>query len=170
MLLSKWQCMLRNKSIKCESNWPITKNWDKLQNETGGSSKNTNWLTIRSNFKLEIQAHKTLTTDAPMALLCTTANFFGGKYDLFQLHRQIIHQNDGISMINWLESSPLAQLRKVTRLHLLFGLFFVPADSQLSEISPTVETTVLLFLLLYLSCKGCTVCCWYIWSFPLNGT
>ena len=124
MLLSKWQCMLRNKSIKCESNWPITKNWDKLQNETGGSSKNTNWLTIRSNFKLEIQAHKTLTTDAPMALLCTTANFFGGKYDLFQLHRQIIHQNDGISMINWLESSPLAQIRKMTRLHLLFGLFF----------------------------------------------
>ena len=26
--------------------------------------------------------------------------FFGGKYDLIQLHRQIIHQNDGISMRN----------------------------------------------------------------------
>ena len=25
---------------------------------------------------------------------------FGGKYDLIQLHRQIIHQNDGISMRN----------------------------------------------------------------------
>ena len=23
--------------------------------------------------------------------------FFGGKYDLIQLHRQIVHQNDGIS-------------------------------------------------------------------------
>ena len=32
--------------------------------------------------------------------------FFGGKYDLIQLHRQIIHQNDGISMRNWLKSSP----------------------------------------------------------------
>ena len=26
--------------------------------------------------------------------------FFGGKYDLIQLHRQIMHQNDGISMRN----------------------------------------------------------------------
>ena len=26
--------------------------------------------------------------------------FFGDKYDLIQLHRQIIHQNDGISMRN----------------------------------------------------------------------
>ena len=26
--------------------------------------------------------------------------FFGGKYDLIQLHRQIIHQNDGISIIH----------------------------------------------------------------------
>ena len=26
--------------------------------------------------------------------------FFGGKYDLIQLHRQITHQNDGISMRN----------------------------------------------------------------------
>ena len=34
--------------------------------------------------------------------------FFDGKYDLIQLHRQIIHQNDGISMRNWLKSSPPA--------------------------------------------------------------
>ena len=34
--------------------------------------------------------------------------FFGGKYDLIQLHRRIIHQNDGISMRNWLKSSPPA--------------------------------------------------------------
>ena len=26
--------------------------------------------------------------------------FFGGKYDLIQLHRQIMHQNDEISMRN----------------------------------------------------------------------
>ena len=26
--------------------------------------------------------------------------FFGGKYDLIQLHRQIIHQNDGVFMRN----------------------------------------------------------------------
>ena len=31
---------------------------------------------------------------------------FGGKYDLIQLHRQIIHENDGIFMRNWLKSSP----------------------------------------------------------------
>ena len=41
-------------------------------------------------------------------LLCTTTNFFGGKYDLIQLHRQIIHQNDGISMRNSLKPSPPA--------------------------------------------------------------
>lgn len=34
--------------------------------------------------------------------------FFGGKYDLIQLHRQIIHQNDGISMRNSLKPSPPA--------------------------------------------------------------
>ena len=28
--------------------------------------------------------------------LCTVTIFFSGKYDLIQLHRQIIHQNDGI--------------------------------------------------------------------------
>ena len=33
--------------------------------------------------------------------LCTATNIsFGGKYDLIHLHRQIIHQNDGISMRN----------------------------------------------------------------------
>ena len=32
--------------------------------------------------------------------------FFGGKYDLIQLQRQIIHQNDGISMRNSLKPSP----------------------------------------------------------------
>ena len=34
--------------------------------------------------------------------------FFGGKYDLIQLHRQIIRQNDGISMRNSLKPSPPA--------------------------------------------------------------
>ena len=34
--------------------------------------------------------------------------FFGDKYDLIQLHRQIIHQNDGISMRNSLKPSPPA--------------------------------------------------------------
>ena len=33
---------------------------------------------------------------------------FGGKYDLIQLHRQIIHQNDGISMRTSLRPSPPA--------------------------------------------------------------
>ena len=35
--------------------------------------------------------------------------FFCGNYDLIQLHRQIIHQYDGISMRNWLKSSPPVQ-------------------------------------------------------------
>ena len=34
--------------------------------------------------------------------------FFGDKYDLIQLHRQIEGQNDGISMRNSLKSSPTA--------------------------------------------------------------
>ena len=29
-----------------------------------------------------------------MTSLCTSTNFFGGKYDLIKLHRQIINQND----------------------------------------------------------------------------
>ena len=33
---------------------------------------------------------------------------FGGKYDLIQLHRQIIHQNDGIFIRNLLKPSPPA--------------------------------------------------------------
>ena len=33
---------------------------------------------------------------------------FGGKYDLIQLHRQIIHQNDRIFKRNWLIPSPPA--------------------------------------------------------------
>ena len=46
--------------------------------------------------------------------------FFGGKYDLIQLHRQIIHQNAGISMRSWLKSSPTAlfiyNLKKTTKM------------------------------------------------------
>ena len=44
--------------------------------------------------------------EAPMALLCTATKFFiGGKYDLIQLHRNIIHQND---LIPWEIDSPPA--------------------------------------------------------------
>ena len=32
-------------------------------------------------------------------------SFFGGKYDLIQVYRQIIHKNDVISKRNWLKSS-----------------------------------------------------------------
>ena len=31
------------------------------------------------------------TTDVPMASLCNATNFFCSKYDLIQLHRQVIH-------------------------------------------------------------------------------
>ena len=56
---------------------------------------------------------------------------FGGKYDLIQLHRQIIHQNHGISIkdstgaslisiTNWLKSSPqvllIQNLKKTTKI------------------------------------------------------
>ena len=36
----------------------------------------------------------------PTVAMASQQYFFGGKYDLIQLHRQIIHQNDGISMRN----------------------------------------------------------------------
>ena len=34
--------------------------------------------------------------------------FFGGKHDLIPLYRQIMHQNDGMSMRNSLKPSPPA--------------------------------------------------------------
>ena len=49
-------------------------------------------------------------TDTPMASLCT-ATIFCGNYDLIQLHRQIIHQKDGISIRTWLKSSPKPSLK-----------------------------------------------------------
>ena len=66
---------------------------------------------------IDESVHVLLTTDrraydlamyCHQSLLCTATNFcFGGKYDLIQLHRQIIHQNDGKSMRNsWKPSSP----------------------------------------------------------------
>ena len=63
--------------------------------------------------------------------------FFGGKYDLIQLHRQIIRQNDGISMRNSLKpSSPafsienLKKTTKMTWLHMEFVLIYSPADGR----------------------------------------
>ena len=53
--------------------------------------------------------------------------FFGGKYDLIKLHKQIIHQNDGLSMRNLLKPSPLVfsiqnlkKTLKLTWLHMEF--------------------------------------------------
>jgi hypothetical protein len=46
--------------------------------------------------------------------------FFGVKYDLIQLHKQFIHQSDGISMRNSLKPSPpnLKKTMKMTWLHM----------------------------------------------------
>ena len=63
--------------------------------------------------------------------------FFGGKYDLIHLHRQVIHQNDGISMRKLLKPSPpafsiwnLKKTMKMTWLHMEFVLIFITGPSQ----------------------------------------
>ena len=73
-------------------------------------------------------------------------NSFGGKYNLIQIHRQIIHQSDGISIRNWLKSSPPAFF--IWNLK----LFFIPADSR-AKLDLQLETMVLLFLPLYFTCS-----------------
>ena len=64
------------------------------------------------------------TTDAPMSALWTATNFFGGKYDLIQLHRQIVHQNHGIEIFTTSISYSICEENK-KKLHeiLLFQLF-----------------------------------------------
>ena len=60
--------------------------------------------------------------------------FFGGKYDLIQLHRQIVHQNDGIPMRYYLKPLPPAfssqKMMKITWRHMEFVWIFSPADSR----------------------------------------
>ena len=66
--------------------------------------------------------------------------FFGGKYDLIQLHRQIIYQNDAISMRNWLKSSQTVS--KVNNKNDIAALAFWDcfcSSHQPSEIGPTAE-------------------------------
>ena len=99
-----------------------------------------------------------LTTDAPMTLLCTATNsFFGGNYDLIQLHKKIIHQNVWNILSKLIEIFTLSifyskfKMIKMTWLQMLFGLFFVPANGW---VKPTqqLEKTLLLFHPLYFSC------------------
>ena len=61
--------------------------------------------------------------------------FFGGKYDLIQLHRQFIHQNDRISMRNSLKPSPPAfsKTMKMTWLQFVFDFYYRPKPSQIGQ-------------------------------------
>ena len=64
--------------------------------------------------------------------------FFGVKYDLIQLHKQFIHQSDGISMRNSLKPSPpnLKKTMKMTWLHMewiCFDFYYWPKPSQIGQ-------------------------------------
>ena len=62
--------------------------------------------------------------------------FFGGKYNLIQLHRQIIFLNDGISMKNWLKSWPSAFLSTSKRQHSGLYRSFFPLFTKFLHFSP----------------------------------
>ena len=82
--------------------------------------------------------------------------FFGGNYDLIQLQRQIVHQNDGVSMRNSLKPSPpafyiqsLKNTMKMTWLHMKFVLIFLtdPSPAKLNRMAQQQLLTLALLLL-----------------------
>ena len=65
-------------------------------------------------------------------------------HDLIQLHRQIMHQNDGLSMKNWLKSSPPAffnskQQNDMAAFCTFWACFC--SNQRPSKISPTAENS-----------------------------
>ena len=73
-------------------------------------------------------------------------SFFGGKYDLIQVYRQIIHKNDVISKRNWLKSSlPAFFTLWTTKNDMAARAFWACfcSSRQPSEIGPTAENAAL---------------------------
>ena len=113
-------------------------------------------------------------------------DFVGGKYDLIQLHRQIIHQNDWIFMKHSLKPFPpafsiqnLKKTMKMTWLHMEFVLIFITGPSRaksgrtarqklltLASLAPRImpsvpKSSVRFYPLLFPLCTNtlqCTVC------------
>ena len=85
-----------------------------------------------------------------MTSLCIVPSiFFGDKYDLIQLHRQNIHQNEKLSKITSIFCFK-SKANNKKWLHVLFGLVFVPATSR-AKSAKQLKMTLWRFLSLHRS-------------------